>query len=157
MQRGRESDSRVWATSIVSIPYVQGMSDAVRRAVRPLGVQTVFKPHYALANVFPKPQDHTPADGQSRVVYKVECGDCDATYVGETGRKRATRLKEHKRDVPKATHAARSKTELVEHCWTTGHSFDLDNATTLAREQRWRQRKVVESWFVRRNASVCNT
>ncbi|KAM7312050.1 uncharacterized protein ISCGN_008955 [Ixodes scapularis] len=101
--------------------------------------------------------DRTSADGQRGVVYKVQCGDCDATYIGETGRKRATRLKEHKRDVAKATHATRSKTELAEHCWTTGHSFDLDNATTLAREQRWGQRKLVESWFIRRDSSVCNT
>ncbi|KAM7290626.1 hypothetical protein ISCGN_027242 [Ixodes scapularis] len=101
--------------------------------------------------------DRTSSDGQRGVVYKVQCGDCDATYIGETGRKRATRLKEHKRDVAKATHATRSKTELVEHCWTTGHTFDLDNATTLAREQRWGQRKFVESWCIRRDSSVCNT
>ncbi|KAM7312987.1 hypothetical protein ISCGN_002910 [Ixodes scapularis] len=84
----------------------------------------------------PAAEDECKRNGQSGVVYKVQCGDCDATYIGETGRNRATRLKEHKRDVAKATHATRSKTELVEHCWTTGHSFDLDNATTLAREQR---------------------
>ncbi|CAN7947252.1 unnamed protein product, partial [Ixodes pacificus] len=157
MQRGRGSESRVRPTSIVSILYVQGVSDAVRRALRPLGVQTDFKPHYTLANMFPKPKDRTPADGQSGVVYKVQYGDCDATYIGETGRKRATRLKEHERDVAKATHATRSETEPVKHCWTKGHSFDLDNATTLAREQRWGQRKFVESWFIRRDASVCNT
>ncbi|CAN7952193.1 unnamed protein product, partial [Ixodes pacificus] len=114
MQRGRGNESRVRATSIVSIPYVQGVSDAVQRTLRPMGVQTVFKPHYTLTNVFPKPKDRTSADGQSGVVCKVQCGDGDA----------------------KATHATRSKTELVEHCWTTGHSLDLDNAATLAREQR---------------------
>ncbi|CAN8032985.1 unnamed protein product, partial [Ixodes persulcatus] len=156
MQRGRESVSREKNASIVSIPYVRGVSDAVRRALRPLGIQTVFKPHYTLANVFPKPKDRTPADVQSGVVYKVQCGDCDATYIGETGRKRTTRLKEHKRDVAKATHATRSKTELVDHCWTTGHTSDLgclnsdlNNAATLSRDQRWGPRKLLESWFIR--------
>uniref|UniRef100_A0A131YEL2 Tick transposon n=1 Tax=Rhipicephalus appendiculatus TaxID=34631 RepID=A0A131YEL2_RHIAP len=72
---------------------------------------------------------------KSGVVHKVPCGHCDATYIGETGRKRSTRLKEHKGDVAKATHATPCKTELVEHCWTTGHAFDFSNATTLAREQ----------------------
>lgn len=43
------------------------------------------------------------------------------------------RLAEHRRDVVKATHATRSKSELVDHSWTTAHTFDLDNA---AREQR---------------------
>ncbi|KAG0437676.1 hypothetical protein HPB47_017339 [Ixodes persulcatus] len=38
-----------------------------------------------------------------------------------------------------------------------GNSFDLDNATTLARERKLGKRKFVESWFIRRDASVCNT
>lgn len=45
------------------------------------------------------------------------------------GRKRSTRLTEHKGDVAKATHATHSKTELVEHCWTMGHAFDFSTET----------------------------
>ncbi|KAG0417603.1 hypothetical protein HPB47_005478 [Ixodes persulcatus] len=91
------------------------------------------------------------------VVYQVNCVDCDATYIGETGRRRSTRLKEQRRDVVKATHATRSKSELVDHSWTTAHTFDLDNAATLAREQRWGPRNFVESWFIRRDLKACNT
>jgi len=28
-------------------------------------------------------------------VYKIPCGNCEKTYIGETGRKFGTRLKEH--------------------------------------------------------------
>lgn len=156
MQRPRESRANN-ENSVVCIPYVCGVSEAVRRALRPLGVRTVFKPMRTLANVFPKPKDRTPSDEQSGVVYKVNCTDCDACYIGETGRRRHTRIKEHVRDVTKATHSTRAKTELVDHCLTKGHVFDFDNVTTLAREQRWGPRKFIESWFIRHNQNACNS
>ncbi|CAN7978756.1 unnamed protein product, partial [Ixodes persulcatus] len=80
----------------VCIPYVRGTSDSIRRALTPLGIRTVFKPAYTLAKAFSKPKDVTPANAQTGVVYKVNCVDCDATYIGETGRRRSTRLKEHR-------------------------------------------------------------
>lgn len=43
MRRGTGSASRVKTTSIASFPYV-GVSYPVRRAVRPLGIQTVLSP-----------------------------------------------------------------------------------------------------------------
>ncbi|KAM7282307.1 putative nuclease HARBI1 isoform X1 [Ixodes scapularis] len=63
-------------------------------------------------------------------------GDCDSSYIGDTGRKKITRMKEHQRDVKYSTNATRLKTELVDHAWTTGHTFDFTAATTLAKEYR---------------------
>ncbi|XP_072145451.1 hemicentin-2-like [Dermacentor andersoni] len=80
MQKPRESKAERPA-SFVCIPYVRGVSEAVRRALRPLGVRTVFKPSYTLGNVFPEPKDRTPPDEQSGVVYKVDCSDCGASYI----------------------------------------------------------------------------
>ncbi|KAG0434783.1 hypothetical protein HPB47_018891 [Ixodes persulcatus] len=45
-------------------------------------------------------------------------------------------MKEHQRDVKYSTSATRLKTELVDHAWTTGHTFDFTAATTLAKEDR---------------------
>ena len=33
------------------------------------------------------------------MVYKIPCKNCDKAYIGETGRKFGTRLKEHQADV----------------------------------------------------------
>jgi len=35
---------------------------------------------------------------QNDVVYKIDCKDCNSSYVGQTKRKLKTRLKEHKLD-----------------------------------------------------------
>ena len=36
-------------------------------------------------------------------VHKITCGNCDKTYIGETGRKYGTRLKEHKTEAEATT------------------------------------------------------
>ena len=43
------------------------------------------------------------------VVYKVNCNDCSASYIGQTGRQVKDRMDEHKRD--------------VENCKRTSHIF----------------------------------
>ncbi|KAM7297544.1 GIY-YIG nuclease family protein [Ixodes scapularis] len=65
-------------------------------------------------------------------------------------------MKEHQRDVKYSTNATRLKTELVDHAWTTGHTFDFTAVTTLAKEDRWGPRKLLESWFIRGDKTACN-
>lgn len=116
----------------------------------------MFRPFRTLGSLISNPKDRTPPNAQSGIVYRIPCKECDLVYIGETGRKRDTRLKEHARDAERATHATKSKTELVEHCWETGHTFDFGNAMTLAREARWGPRKFLESWAIRGDSSACN-
>ncbi|KAG0419204.1 hypothetical protein HPB47_004288 [Ixodes persulcatus] len=84
-----------------------------------------------------------PCGYGERLVYKIPCQDCGSSYIGETGRKKITRMKEHQRDVKYSTNATRLKTELVDHAWTTGHTFDFTAATTLAKEDSVETRKKV--------------
>jgi len=60
-------------------------------------------------------------------VYKIPCGNCEKTNIGETGRKFGTRLKEHKAEVeatankplPKSQHLSglseQNKSALTDH------------------------------------------
>ncbi|KAM7315582.1 GIY-YIG nuclease family protein [Ixodes scapularis] len=147
----RRPDRAERTRDVVCIPYVKGISEALGRALRPLGVRTVYKPYRTIANVISKPKDPTPPEAERGVIYQVQCKECDASYIGETGRKRKTRLKEHARDAANSTNATRFKSELVDHAWTSGHQFDFDKASTLARDQRWGPRKLLESWFIQKD------
>jgi len=40
-------------------------------------------------------KDTLPNSSKKNVVYKITCKDCDASYVGQTGRKLNTRITEH--------------------------------------------------------------
>jgi len=80
------------------------------------------------------------------LVYSIPCKDCEKTYIGETGRMRETRMKEHKAKI--RTLASDSK--LVEHILSHKHNFDFDNVKTLAFESEWRRRIIKESIITNR-------
>jgi len=59
------------------------------------------------------------------VVYKINCGGCDASYVGQTKRQLSTRVKEHKYNI----RLDPSKHSVIsQHILQTNHTFDCDNA-----------------------------
>ncbi|KYN14843.1 hypothetical protein ALC57_12952, partial [Trachymyrmex cornetzi] len=63
-------------------------------------------------------KDGLPHDSKENVVYKINCKNCDASYVGQTGRKLKTRINEHKNDINPRTLTS------FRYLWTThmGHS-----------------------------------
>ena len=84
----------------VVIPYVNRTSEAIRRVLTPLSIRTCFKPQTTLKNILTHVKDPVPPEEKTGVVYKVPCSDCQATYVGQTGRTLLHRIKEHKRALP---------------------------------------------------------
>ena len=79
-----------------------------------------------------------PKDKQdiTESVYKVPCGNCDKTYVGEIGRKLVVMLHEHKTEVESKTKRAfttsqrtaslteYSKSALTDHANEVNHTID---------------------------------
>ena len=92
-----------------------------------------------LTNVKDKDQ---PRDRQG-AVYKIKCCDCQATYIGETGRNLNTRLTEHRR----ATRNGDINNNIAEHHLQTNHRIDWDSATCVTYNTNYYQRIVLESWF----------
>ena len=109
----------------VVIPYVNLTSEAVRRVLAPLGIRTCFKPHKTFKNLLTRVKDPVPPEEKAGVVYRVPCGDCPTTYVGQTGRTLMHRLKEHKRAL---TTANSMTSALAEHAVDTGHDIDWSDA-----------------------------
>ncbi|CAH3040605.1 unnamed protein product, partial [Porites lobata] len=76
-------------------------------------------------------------------VYKIKCCDCQASYIGETGRNLSTRLTEHKR----ATRNGDVNNHIAEHHLKTKHQIDWDSATCITYSTDYYQRLTLESWF----------
>lgn len=79
-------------------------------------------------------------------MYSIPCKDCEKTYIGETGRMKKTRMKEHKAKI--RTLASDSK--IVEHILNHKHDFDFENVRTLAHESDWRRIIIKESILTNR-------
>ena len=82
------------------------------------------------------------------VVYQIPCKDCDAKYIGETGRSLETRLKEHKASVRLGKTDASA---LSDHANKQGHDVEWDETVILTKQSHWLRRKWTEAWYCRRN------
>jgi len=100
-----------------------------------------------------------PKDKQdiTESVYKVPCGNCDKTYVGEIGRKLVVMLHEHKTEVESKTKRAfttsqrtaslteYSKSALTDHANEVNHTIDWKKTTAIDREQKRPTRWIKEA------------
>ena len=91
-----------------------------------------------------------PMDQQG-VVYKVKCGDCENFYIGETGRKLRTRLREHEKD------ASSDKKEecisgLSKHAMESKHNIIYDSAEILHKERNFQKRKLKEAIAIKKQS-----
>ena len=82
-----------------------------------------------------KGKDKTPRDMQTNCVYKVECADCFATYVGQTKRRLHIRNYEHQ-------HSPRSV--INNHCTSLNHKFEFGKIKVLDIESNTRKRQISE-------------
>ena len=81
-------------------------------------------------------------------VYKIKGCDCQATYIGETGRNLSTRLTEHRRGTVTST--------VAEHHLQTNHRIDWDSASCVTYSTNYYKRIVLESWFTNLAQSPIN-
>ena len=103
--------------STAVLPYVQGVSEPLRRFLEQQDIRTVFKPEMTLRSHLVRPKDTVDPAKQDGVVYRIPC-ECGKGYIGESGRSMHEKIKENDRDI----RLARTQTSAVsEHAHKTGH------------------------------------
>ena len=83
----------------------------------------------------------------------ISCRDCNAVYVGETGRSVRTRKWEHV-DAVKTFNT--KKSALSQHVMEFDHRIDWDNVKILKSESHAYRRRVAESFLINQKACSCN-
>ena len=127
-----EEEGKKWTI----LPYVQGTTEHISRILSKHNIKVIAKPQRKIAQLLPNPKDRRPRLETSGV-YKIPCS-CGKAYIGETGRKISTRIKEHQRC---AKYGHFTQSALAEHWMETGHSVQYDKATMLAPSQGYFARK----------------
>ena len=88
-------------------------------------------------------KDKGKLEDRQGAVYEIKCCDCQASYIGETGRNLSTRLTEHKL----ATRNGDVNNHIAEHHLQTKHQIDWDFATCLTYSTDYYQRLTLEISF----------
>ncbi len=140
--RERRRNTNTSNKGSVTLPYIKGTSEALRRIFNKRGVTVHMKPRNTLRQLLVAPKDKLDKKEQSGVVYRIPCKDCDASYVGESERALGTRLDEHRRK-------SGVNSVVVGHTTQTNHDIDWPKVKILDREDRWYERGVREAAHIR--------
>ena len=95
--------------------------------MRKYDIKLAHKPTRTLKHELTRIKDKQPAFNKAGVVYKLDCNECDAVYVGKTGRQVKDRMQEHQNDIVKG----KPISKVYHHVNETGHSFNFDNVSVL--------------------------
>ena len=94
----KNKDSSQKSRGMVVLPYVQGFAERASRVFKKYHISTAMKPHSSLRKQLVHPKDKIDPLEKTDCIYEIPCKNCALTYIGETGRKFTTRLKEHKKE-----------------------------------------------------------
>jgi len=98
-------------------------------------------------------EDTCALTSKSNVVYKISCNNCDASYVGQTGRQLKTRIAEHRNHIK---HKASSRSVITEHRLLHNHDFQWDNVQILDEEPSYRKRLISEMFHIKKQKNSLN-
>ena len=133
-------------TGSVTLPYVGPVTEAVARNIRKTGIKVHLRPTNTIRQRLVHPKDKLDKMDQAGVVYKIQCKDCPASYVGETERRLKTRVSEHRRTSSPVGH----------HTDYNAHSVDATSVSILHRETDWFKRGVAEAIHIQAEMPVLN-
>ncbi|XP_071639978.1 uncharacterized protein [Temnothorax longispinosus] len=83
------------ARKYIALPYIKGLSEDIRRTVNRCGLDVLYTIPKKLDSIIKRGKDKLENMKETGVVYKIECNDCNASYIGQTLRHLETRVKEH--------------------------------------------------------------
>jgi len=123
------------------IPFIKKVSNKFKNIANGLKSKLAFFSMNKLGRIIKAHKDVLSLSCNKNVVYKLECKNCDSTYVGQTKRKLNTRIKEHKNDINKKTG---NHSVISEHRLQKNHDFNWDNPKILDREKIYYRRLISE-------------
>jgi len=136
------------------IPYVSCVSKNFIHFFKNISFSKLAFSCYNKLNKFIKVlKDVLPVSSRSNVVYKINCLDCDASYVGQTKRALSIRVNEHR------NHIRRNSTQpsvITDHRLNSKHEFDWDNARVLDKETNYNKRLIAEMIYIKKQKQGLN-
>ena len=97
--------------------HVRGTSETIAHILQPYNIHVAHKPITTLRQLLTKVWEKDKLEDRQGEVYKVKCCNCQASYIGETGRNLSMQQTEHKR----ATRNGDVNNHIAEHHLQTKH------------------------------------
>ena len=127
------------------------VSEKIAKLLRPKGIQVAHSSS-RLQNRLVKVKDPMDPEKRKGAVYQISCS-CGSSYIGESGRPKNVRLKEHVADIK---FDRRDKSVTARHFAACEGEMNPLDAKTIATEGHWKKRKVREAIEIKQARSSLN-
>ncbi|KYN16034.1 hypothetical protein ALC57_11718, partial [Trachymyrmex cornetzi] len=128
------------------VPFVSKISEKFKDITKNLNMSMAFFSLNKLNSFIKTHKDPLPNISKKNVVYKINCNDCDASYVGQTKRKLKTRITEHRNDIRKSNN---NYSVITKHRLEHGHDFDWENTEIVDSERFLHRRRISEMLHIK--------
>jgi len=143
-----KENNKKWLT----IPFIQVISGKFKHVIKDEEAGISFHSINKLRTI-KEHKDNFPTSSQMNVVYKLNCRNCNASYVGQTSRLLKTRIAEHKNHINRNT---TGHSVITDHRISSSHEFDWENVEILDRERYLTKRLISEMLHIKRQKNSLN-
>jgi hypothetical protein len=126
----------------VSLPFVNKLSQRISRSLKKADIRCTMVPNNTIRDFLRPLKDPVSTEDTSNCIYKINCTECDASYIGETRRRFKSRLTEHKAAVRNAN---TTDSALATHAIDFLHPPHWDGAKIVAKDSSFRTRRLKEA------------
>ena len=138
-------DEREPVTSFAVIPYIQGVTEPIKRILNSHNVKVAQKPFQTVGHIFANAKGPVTKEQWTNTVYSIPCNDCDHKYIRLTKHRFGTHLKEHQ----KAVFFCKKETlALSEHTCPTNYTIGWDKSKIITTNQHCHQCLCLEAWHI---------
>jgi hypothetical protein len=153
LNNNREKNDFLLNKHIVTVPYIRDISNNIQNILNDRGFYTIFTIPKKLNCIIKRGKDSLDKFNQKELIYRIECNDCEACYVGQTKRHLKTRIKEHETNIKRdpSAHSVVSK-----HRESLHHDFNWLNTRILHTEKHTRKREIAEMVLIKKENNSIN-
>lgn len=129
----------------VSLNYIPKVSEQIRNKIKKFDLKVIEVNSNKLSNFIVNNKNKRDPFSNSGV-YQICCANCDAIYIGQSGRAIKTRIQEHKKCISKK----QKSTGFSDHCISNNHTIDENNIKILHKEPKGRKLNFLENLEIKK-------
>ena len=110
---------KIGLKNTIVLPLIPNISNNIKHTLKSkCNINTIFRAPFKLNLIIKPNKDPLKKESNKNLIYKIDCKNCDKTYVGQTKRLLKTRTEEHEKNI---------KLKASSHNVITKHVLEYNN------------------------------
>ncbi|KYN20105.1 hypothetical protein ALC57_07533 [Trachymyrmex cornetzi] len=138
--------------NLIVFPYIKTITSKVTKVINKSKTIIGYRCINKLDRFINTHKDKNEYRDNNNVIYKINCIDCDVSYVGQTKRHLKTRIKEHRNNIKyESKHSV-----VTKHITDYNHKFNWEKVKILDHETNFKKRLISEMIHIKGQTNGIN-